>query len=92
MSYSLLTKWCRKVEWFTARTRNIQRAVDEIDEPLKPFFAKTPCEICGAGPGVRVELSAESLESGATVLRAACLDCVYCIEHGKPAPRLIRVK
>jgi hypothetical protein len=92
MPYSALSKWCRKIEWFTARTRNIQRAVDEIDEPLKPFFSREPCEICKAGPGIRVELSAEWLETGATILRAVCLDCVYCIEHGKPAHRLIRVK
>jgi hypothetical protein len=92
MPYSALSKWCKKVDWFTSKTRDIRRAVDEIDDPLKPFYSKHDCEICGAGPGIRVELSAEWKESGATVLRDACLDCTYCIEHGKPTHRLVRVK
>lgn len=92
MPYSALTKWCRKVDSFLSHTTDIRRAVDEIDEPLKPFFSKLDCEICGAGPGIRIELSAEWVESGATVLRSVCLDCAYCIEHGKPTPRLYRVK
>lgn len=86
-------RYCARVDWFVSKTTGIRRAVNDIDEPRKPYYSRHPCEVCHTSKqGIRVDLAAEWKTDKTTVMVSACLDCTYCIEHGKPAHRLVRIK
>lgn len=94
MDKAAFEQYCKKIEYFVARLTEIKRITDEDGNPSVPFYSRFLCEICGYPPGLRVEMVAKGKATRTTVFFAVCLDCSYCIEHGKPEPQnlLHRIK
>lgn len=93
MNQRQIDEYCAKVDDFAAAVSEIKRVLDADNEPGSPFFSRFLCEVCSNPPGLRIEMKGKLRTTKDVLYFAACLDCVYCIEHGGPGKKLLhRIK